>query len=73
MAISAVRGSNFTSVEAEAGNETGTDAGRVFWVVRASGPFYTQRTPPGKPPIGASTGYFVIDVQTGEIVGMGMP
>jgi hypothetical protein len=43
------------------------------WIVRASGPFYSDRVPPSAAPIVESTGYFVIDDGSGQIVGMGMP
>jgi hypothetical protein len=43
------------------------------WVVRARGSFVGRRTPPGVPDVKSSTGYFVIDDATGEVIEMGTP
>lgn len=48
------------------------DAGRLIWIVRAQGAFFGGRVPPGAKPIIGTTGYLVIDDDTGLIVGMGI-
>jgi hypothetical protein len=71
----ALKASDLGSVEPDAGAApAGSSAGdSVLWVVRATGTFVGDRVPPGAKPIVESTGYFVVDDSTGEIVGMGMP
>lgn len=49
------------------------DAGRLVWIVRAEGAFFGGRVPPGAKPIVGTTGYIVIDDETGLVVGMGTP
>lgn len=73
VSLKAVPGSELSKAEPQTGSAVGPEASRAYWVIRATGPFYSNRTPPGKPAITADAGYFIVDDLTGEIVGMGMP
>jgi hypothetical protein len=48
-------------------------ANTIVWVVRAHGTFVGDRVPPGGNPAIGTTGYFMIDDATGDVIGMGMP
>ncbi|HEY3548959.1 MAG TPA: hypothetical protein VGK17_23035 [Propionicimonas sp.] len=67
--------SDVSAVEPGAGGpvDGSPDAATTVWVVRAEGSFVGLRVPPGAKPIHSTTGYFIVDDATGEIVGMGMP
>jgi hypothetical protein len=51
----------------------GVDLGGPVWVVRARGSFVGRRGPPGTSDIKSSSGYYVIDDASGEIIEMGLP
>jgi hypothetical protein len=59
--------------EVGAPNEDSPEASRKVWVVRAAGTFLGERVPPGAKPVIGTTGFFVIDDASGEVIGMGMP
>lgn len=63
------------SVELGAGSTSAgsPEADAVVWVVRAEGTFIGTRVPPGAKPIVGSTGYFILDDATGDVIGMGIP
>lgn len=46
---------------------------RLVRLVRARGTFVGQRIPPGVKPIESSSGFLVVDDDTGDVLGMGMP
>jgi hypothetical protein len=73
--MTVLRMSDVASVESGAGapSADSPDAGTVVWAVRAEGTFVGLRVPPGAKPIVGSTGYFILDDATGEILGMGTP
>jgi len=43
----------------------------VVWVVRAKGAFVSRRSWPGKGPIVRSSGFYVLDDETGQIIARG--
>jgi hypothetical protein len=55
-----------------AGAQPKGDPNAAFWIVRAEGTFVTQRGRSITPLVGTS-GYFIIDDTSGEIVAWGMP
>jgi hypothetical protein len=55
-----------------AGGRSNGDPNAPFWIVRAEGTFVTQRGRSITPLVGSS-GYFVIDDASGDIVAWGMP
>jgi hypothetical protein len=73
--VAAMSQSSVSSLEPGAGQPPlgSADAQSTVWVVRATGTFVGLRVPKGAQPIVASSGYFVIDDATGEIITMGMP
>lgn len=75
LSMTAAPMSQLAALEAGAGKPVpgSKDEHSTVWVVRAEGVFVGQRVPPGAKPVVATTGYFVIDDATGDIIGMGMP
>ncbi|HLX33810.1 MAG TPA: hypothetical protein VKR30_01060 [Candidatus Limnocylindrales bacterium] len=67
--------SQLPTVDESAGHpDPGTvDANATVWFVRAHGTFIGSHVAPGANPIVESTGYLLVDDQTGDFVGMGMP
>ncbi len=75
LSLTVTTGDRVTDFQADAGKpQAGSaEASAVVWLVRAEGSFVGMRVPPGAKPITSTTGYFLIDDATGEVVGMGMP
>jgi hypothetical protein len=75
LSMTVTTGANAADYEAGSGRPgpDSPEAKAVVWVVRAEGSFVGLRVPPGAKPITSSTGYFIIDDATGDVVGMGMP
>lgn len=71
--ISAVIASDVVSLEPAAGPAPESEADQIVWVVRAKGPFYTRRTPPGVDAISNVSGYLLYADASGDPIGMGMP
>lgn len=66
---------DLASVEKNAGGPApgSQEAAMPVWVVRAEGTFVGTRVPAGAKPAVGTSGYFVIDDASGDIVEMGMP
>ena len=60
----------WAGADLEMGSGTGADA-RAVWLVWARGPFLANFGPPGVPRGRSSSGYYVIDANTGFVLEMG--
>jgi hypothetical protein len=66
---------DLANVEADIGVPLGPEAESrgAVWIVRAQGNFVARRTPPGVPEARSPRGYYLVDDESGEIIGMGWP
>jgi hypothetical protein len=77
ISVSAVPAGRADLLEPNAGRAAEGEAAllgaSVWWVVRAEGVFVPRHLPPGVEPRMTSSGYYIVDGNSGEIWGMGTP